>query len=172
MFIASRLDIGHHHSPTKMLRGSRTRLVADKLANGKEPKDGTRGCAIAIAPCDSVRGLGFGLGYHSGTTTLPTAVNEWTTSSRLLRATSSASRHLTNACDAAAVTATEATQLPSHRHHRRPFRHDRRASLVTAPPGPNVTYTRASTASVCGTARAVSPCWSSCTMVRPRREAS
>jgi hypothetical protein len=27
----------------------RARLVADKLANGKEPKDARRGCAIAIA---------------------------------------------------------------------------------------------------------------------------
>jgi hypothetical protein len=27
----------------------RARLVADKLANGKEPKDAQRGCAIAIA---------------------------------------------------------------------------------------------------------------------------
>jgi hypothetical protein len=45
----SRLDIGHHHSPTKMLRGDREWLVADKLANGNEPKDARRGCAIAIA---------------------------------------------------------------------------------------------------------------------------
>jgi hypothetical protein len=44
IFIVSRLDIGHHHSPTKMLRGSRKACRADKLANGKEPKDARRGC--------------------------------------------------------------------------------------------------------------------------------
>ena len=47
-----------------MLRGSRKACSADKLANGKEPKEARRGCAIAIAimgrrPLFSCMGLSF-----------------------------------------------------------------------------------------------------------------
>jgi hypothetical protein len=45
----SDLDIGHHHSPTKMLRGSRKACSRQARQWQPEPKDARWGCAIAIA---------------------------------------------------------------------------------------------------------------------------